>query len=212
MKTAVGWNGALNFWGLLAVDICCSLVPSPPLELMAFLPLLALLFLSILGHWWVCFPAFEVSDLRALRAPEAGGAHLFSCWWLSLPSALEAYESGCSRGTAPPDGWGAGAERRAEMDEQMVSWWKGSSLLIPHLLKHLPTWRCPCISLKDKDSGHVLRTRMSNLKDKVHHDLTSRLLFLDHFVILVDENYTSFKMVVTGLIHSLSPLLLESMS
>ena len=53
---------------------------------------------------------------------------------------------------------------------------------------------------------------MSNLKDKVHHDLTSRLLFLDHFVILVDENYTSFKMVVTGLIHSPSPLLLESMS
>lgn len=29
-----------------------------------------------------------------------------------------------------------GQRGRAEMREQMVSWWKGSSLLIPHLLKH----------------------------------------------------------------------------
>lgn len=52
---------------------------------------------------------------------------------------------------------------------------------------------------------------MSNLKDyNAYNDLALCLSFLKHFVIFVNENYTSFVIVIIDLIHFF--LLMKSMS
>lgn len=52
---------------------------------------------------------------------------------------------------------------------------------------------------------------MSSLKDyNAYNDLALHLSFLEHFVILVNENYISFKIVIIDLIHF--SLLMKSMS
>lgn len=47
---------------------------------------------------------------------------------------------------------------------------------------------------------------MPNLKDyNAHNDLALHLSFLEHFVILVNENYISFKIVIIDLINFFPP-------
>ena len=72
--------------------------------------------------------------------------------------------------------------------------WATMGTPILHLLRYSFTWRVPCILLKVKASDPLLKMWTSTLKDHdAHNDLTSRLSFLGPFVILVYENYTSFK-------------------
>lgn len=165
------------------------------------------LFLSAVVCFRGALPCLGSTTQGSLAYARAGGEHLFSRWWPRLLSALEVYESHCcsqpglhtlmyvSRG-------------RVESRDRWSRWlycWKGSSFLILHFLNYSFTWRCPCILLKDKDSDPLLKMRMSNLKDyNACNDLALCLSFLEHFVILVNENYTSFIIVIIDLIHFFS--------
>lgn len=152
-------------------------------------------------------PAFEVWDLRAPPAPEA----------------VESTYSADGRASPVPLGvWSPGAlvEPRLLMDGEPGQRGDGDAradgLLVEGLKPFNPTFsntRQPedVLAFIRTESGHVQK-RMSNLKFIKCNHLTSRLLVLGHVVILVDETYTSFKMVVTGLSHFPLRLLLKSMS